>query len=133
VFEREGRVQEYVGGYEDWVRQQGTLKIGSSKTWGNHVIKTDRTAAAKTAVKRPDKSVRPAKANFREQQELNQLPDRIEALEVEQRDLAARVEGADFYKESREAITSTLDRLSALEKEILEAYARWNELEERCR
>ena len=133
VFEGEGRVQEYVGDYEDWVRQHADLKIGSSKTWGNHVIKTGRTVAAKTATTRADKPVAPAKATFREQQELKQLPDRIEALEVEQRDLAARVEGADFYKESRETITSTLERLSALEKEILEAYARWNELEERCR
>jgi ATP-binding cassette subfamily F protein uup len=77
--------------------------------------------------------VAPAKATFRERQELKQLPDRIDALEVEQRDLAARIGGADFYKESSEAIKFTLERLSALDKEILEAYARWNELEERCR
>ena len=133
VFEGEGRVREYVGGYEDWVRQQAGAKVGASKTWGNHAIKAAGTAAVKTAVRETDKSAAPAKATFREQQELKHLPDRIEALEVEQRDLAARVGGADFYKESSEAINATLQRLGALEKEILEAYARWNELEERRR
>ena len=80
-----------------------------------------------------DKPAAPAKVTYREQQELKQLPERIEALEGEQRDLAAKVGGADFYKESAEAIKFTLDRLSAIETEILEAYARWNELEERSR
>jgi len=133
VFEGEGRVQEYVGGYEDWVRQQADPKIGSSTNRGNHVIKAGGTVAVKTAAQQAEKRGAPAKATFREQQELKQLPDRIEALEIEQRDLAARVGGADFYKESSEAIKSTLERLSALEKQILEAYVRWNELEERCR
>ena len=108
------------------------MKMGSSKTSDGHVLKARGTAAVKTGVNQPDRPLS-AKATFREQQEFKQLPDRIEALEVEQRDLAARVEGADFYKESSEAINSTLERLSALEKEILMAYARWNELEERCR
>jgi ATP-binding cassette subfamily F protein uup len=117
VFEGEGRVQEYVGGYEDWVRR-------------NHGIKAGGTVAVKTAGKQADKPAPPRKATFREQHELEQLPDRIEALEVEQRDLAARIGGADFYKESSEAITAALERLSALEKEILDAYARWNLLEE---
>jgi ATP-binding cassette subfamily F protein uup len=121
-----------VGGYEDWVRQRADLQIGSSRTSDDHVLRARGTATVKIAAKRSDRPL-PAKATFREQQELKQLPDRIEALEVEQRDLAARVEGADFYKESSDAINSTLERLSALEKEILMAYARWNELEERCR
>jgi ATP-binding cassette subfamily F protein uup len=73
------------------------------------------------------------KPSYREQQELEQLPDRIEALEAEQRSLAARVAGADFYKESGEAIKSALERLHAIEAEILDAYTRWNELEGRSR
>ena len=106
--------------------------IGSSKTSDNHALKAGGTATIKTAARQADRP-KPAKPNFREQQELKQLPDRIEALEGEQRGLAARIGSADFYKESSEAIKSTLERLSALEKEILEAYVRWNELEERCR
>ena len=130
VFEGEGRVQEYVGGYEDWLRQRPDAAA----------VKTVVTAAA-GEVKRPDKPAgksadkpgAPAKATYREQQELKQLPGRIEALELEQRELAARVAGADFYKESGESIASALDRLGALDREILEAYARWSELDARAR
>ena len=130
VFEGEGRVQEYVGGYEDWLRQRPDAAA----------VKTVVTAAAgevkrpdKPAGKSADKPVAPAKATYREQQELKQLPGRIEALELEQRELAARVAGADFYKESGESIKSALDRLGALDREILEAYARWSELDARAR
>jgi len=130
VFEGEGRVQEYVGGYEDWLRQRPDAAA----------VKTVVTAAAgevkrpdKPAGKSADKPVAPAKATYREQQELKQLPGRIEALELEQRELAARVAGADFYKESGESIASALDRLGALDREILEAYARWSELDARAR
>ncbi len=87
----------------------------------------------KPAGKSADKPATPAKATYREQQELTQLPGRIEALELEQRELAARVAGADFYKESGESIASALDRLGAIDREILEAYARWSELDARAR
>ena len=143
VFEGEGRVQEYVGGYEDWVRQRvgvsasalrasarsaGGEKADSGESGGNPAVKVARTAG-----KQAGKPAGRARATYREQQELEQLPDRIEALEVEQRDLAARVAGAEFYKEPGEAIKTALERLNALEAEILEAYARWNELEGRSR
>ena len=130
VFEGEGRVQEYVGGYEDWLRQRpdaAAVKAIATAATG------EMKRAEKPAGKSADKPVAPAKATYREQQELKQLPSRIEALELEQRELAARVAGADFYKESGESIASALDRLSALEREILEAYARWSELDARAR
>jgi ATP-binding cassette subfamily F protein uup len=124
VFEGEGRVQEYVGGYEDWLRQRPDPATGKTVV-----------PATKPAVKRADrpaeKSATPAKATYREQQELKQLPGRIEALELEQRELAARVAGEEFYKEPAEAIASALDRLRVLDGEILEAYARWSELDSR--
>jgi ATP-binding cassette subfamily F protein uup len=121
VFEGGGRVQEYVGGYEDWVRQRHPVVPAASK------------AAVKTPAKQADRPAVRGKPSYREQQELEQLPDRIEALEAEQRSLAARVAGADFYKESGEAIKSALERLHAIEAEILDAYTRWNELEGRSR
>jgi len=121
VFEGEGRVQEYVGGYDDWVLHRTPVV----KTAGKAVVKTPARQMAKPAT--------PGKATYREQQEFEQLPARIEALEAEQRDLAARIDGADFYKEPGEAITSALERLSALETEILQAYERWSELEGRSR
>jgi ATP-binding cassette subfamily F protein uup len=127
VFEGEGRVQEYVGGYEDWLRQRPApaAVVRAAAPVARAVVKRPGTAS--------EKPVSPAKATYREQQELKELPGRIEALELEQRELAARVAGETFYKESADAIASALDRLRVLDKDILEAYARWSDLDARAR
>jgi ABC transport system ATP-binding/permease protein len=133
VFDGGGRLQEYVGGYEDWVRQRPDVKVDSPRATGNPVVKVGANAATKIAARQADKAKTPSKATYREQQEFKELPGRIEALETEQRELSAKVASADFYKESRDAIKATLQRLSALETEIFEAYARWNDLDGRIR
>jgi ATP-binding cassette subfamily F protein uup len=119
VFEGDGCVREYVGGYEDWLRQRTDVTVSSPRI------------TAKPAARQAPKPAAPRKLTYREQQELERLPGDIESLELEHRDLAARVAGADFYKESSEAITRALERLRALETETLQAYARWEELERR--
>ena len=82
-----------------------------------------------------DRPNRPAaaarKRSYREEQELLALPTRIEALEAEQQTLSAAVAGTDFYKEGADAIHRTLARLEELQREILDAYARWDELDSR--
>jgi ATP-binding cassette subfamily F protein uup len=133
VFDGGGTLQEYVGGYEDWIRQQPDVTIDSSKGPGNAVVKAGANAASRRAARQADKAAAPAKATYREQQEFKELPDRIEALETEQRELSAKAASADFYKESGETIKATLERLTTLETEIFEAYARWNDLDGRIR
>ena len=79
-------------------------------------------------------AVRPAlnrKLSYREQRELEELPGRIGAMEREQEQLTAAVAGPGFYKETAEAIHRTLARVAALEQELLDAYARWDELDSR--
>jgi ATP-binding cassette subfamily F protein uup len=73
----------------------------------------------------------PKKLTYREQQELKQLPAKIEALEVEQQELNAKVVGPDFYRESAEIIRQTLARQESLHELLLQAYARWDELDSR--
>jgi len=119
VFEGDGRVQEYVGGYEDWLRQRAAPAPRAP-------IARPRPAAAHSAS--PSR-----KPTYREQLELKALPGRIEALEAEQRQLSDRINAPDFYKESAETIAAALARLSQLGDEILEAYARWDALEEKSR
>ena len=72
------------------------------------------------------------KLSYKEQRELDEWPARIEALEIEQRALAARVASADFYTEGAEAIAAVLARVESIEREVTAAYARWNDLESRC-
>jgi len=73
----------------------------------------------------------PRKPSYKEQLELEQLPARIEALEVEQRQLQAAVSDANFYKKPAGEIHETLGRLEELETLLLDAYTRWDALDSR--
>ena len=125
VFEGAGRVQEYVGGYEDWLRQREP-----SNTRRDPEARMKRTA-------RPDKKSttasgsRPKKLSFNEQRELRELPTLIETLESEQRELADRIESPEFYREGAEAIKRTLARVGELEANLAAAYIRWDQLDSR--
>jgi ATP-binding cassette subfamily F protein uup len=120
VFEGAGRVQEYVGGYEDWLRQSQVSEPETS------VRARDAPAPLVPRAASPRK-----KLSFREQQELVALPPRIDELEREQQRLTAAVASPDFYKESREQIEQTLARLGTLRGALAAAYARWDELDSR--
>ena len=74
----------------------------------------------------------PRKLTYKEQREFEQLPDRIDAFEREQRELGEAVAAADFYKQPAIAITETLERLAAIERELVELYARWDALDSRA-
>jgi ATP-binding cassette subfamily F protein uup len=123
VFEGQGRVEEYVGGYEDWLHQRREAERA------RETLAAERSRAARPKDDRP--STAPRKRSYREEQELLALPARIEALEGEQQTLSAAVAGPEFYKEGSEAIHRTLARLEELQREILDAYARWDELDSR--
>jgi ATP-binding cassette subfamily F protein uup len=121
VFEDGGHVQEYVGGYEDWLRQRKKVEVGSLKS----EVGGRKTQRGRLSPERGQK------LSYKEQRELEGLPARIEALEAEQRALHERTGGAEFYKESPDAIREALARVDAIEAELTEAYARWHELESR--
>ena len=115
VFEGEGRLHEYVGGYDDWLRQRATPAAPVP-------------AAQKPRKERPPKERQ--KLSYREAQELESLPQKLEALEEEKERLIAILNSRELY-ERRDAaeINRTGDRLAALEKELDTAYKRWEELE----
>jgi ABC transport system ATP-binding/permease protein len=119
VFEGEGRVQEYIGGYADWLRQRRHPE--------------PRIEEQRTRTPEPSTQNRSAKPSYREQRELDQLPRRIDEMELEQRQLNAAVADPGFYKESAEKIHQTLARLNDLQQALLDAYARWDELDSRSR
>ena len=127
VFEGDGRVQEYVGGYEDWVRQRLSERSAATR----------KGRASETSTVPPEKPkttkivVKPRKLAFKEQRELDALPAAIDALETEQRALAARIAAPEFYKEGAEAIKQALARTEALPHELAKVYARWAELDGR--
>ena len=123
VFEGDGKFGEYAGGYEDWERYQRQIPEipGATKKRGN----TQRPPAPSQA-KQTDK---PRKLTYKEQRELEALPVAIEALEAEQAELHRLMGGAEFYRQSSDTITATLERLEVLKRDLEEFYARWQTLE----
>ena len=127
AFEGAGRVCEYVGGYEDWLRQRPEPALPAPRT-----IEPANPRTSAPANPRTDEPTA-KKLTYREREELHALPARIEALETEQRDLEAAIAGPHFYKESAAAIEEALARREAVHEELLHALARWDELESRPR
>ena len=122
VFEGDGRVQEYVGGYADWERQRRHAEPAPKR----------RLQPAAPGVHTPPAGATSRrKLSYREQQELDKLPEQLEQLEAEQQMLQADVADPGFYKKPAESIHQTLARLDALEQSILDCYARWDELDAR--
>jgi ATP-binding cassette subfamily F protein uup len=121
VFEGTGMVREYVGGYEDWVRQRPVTKVAARPE--------------KSAVERPrapaGESARPRKLSYRDQRELESLPERIEGLEAQRDALLARMTDAGFYQHDGDAIRAARSDLAELERALEAAYALWESLEAR--
>jgi ATP-binding cassette subfamily F protein uup len=129
VFEGDGQVVEYVGGYDDWLRQRSSQRPAKEQI--APVRSEKRSGPVRPTAVEPATVVR-RKLTYNEQRELNALPLRIEALEAEHAQLEATVASPDFYKEGAEAIAQTLDRIAQVEHELLDAYSRLDELKERA-
>jgi ABC transport system ATP-binding/permease protein len=115
VFEGDGQWREYVGGYEDWLRQKKSV---------------EPIAAARTARPRAERAAAGSRRiGFKERRELGDLPAKIESLEAERDGLYARMASPSFYTTQRDEVATTKQRLSAVEDAIQAAYARWTELE----
>jgi len=127
VFEGEGRVQEYVGGYEDWLRQRRNAEADSAPA----PVRRAASGANVATIATNELSRAKRKPSYKEQMELEQLPARIEALEAEQKELQASVASADFYKRPATEIHEALARLEELETLLLAAYTRWDALDSR--
>lgn len=124
VMEGDGRVGEYVGGYSDWVRQRPAPAAMVER-------KVAATAAAPAASQPTAASQTPAKRklNFKETRELEQLPQRIEALEARIASMTAEMNDAEFYRRDAAAITAHGAELARVQAELDAAYARWSELD----
>jgi len=118
VFEGEGQLQEYIGGYDDWLAQR-TVRVDSSKT----VTKEEKNKKEKLPAEK-------RRLSFKETRELQELPQIIDLLEEEKRELAFTLNSPTFYAKNDGAkIRTASDRLAQLDKDLDYAYHRWNELE----
>lgn len=111
VFEGHGSVNEYVGGYHDWLRQRTAVK----------------TATEKSTPKQ--KSARPAGRHRSDQKELSALPGKIEKLEAKIEALHLKISAADYYQQEAGVIRDEQQRLQQMETELQDLYRRWEKLE----
>ncbi len=117
VFESAGMLEEYVGGYDDWLRQRRPAAPAAP-------AQTKKAAKPK----RP-RQERPRILTFKEKRELEALPLLIESLEAERDELFGILANPEFYRQEGSRIPGTKARLGELEKEITESYTRWELLE----
>jgi len=121
AFEGDGRVVEYVGGYEDYLRQSVVRGPRS-------MVQDAETAETAEKAWRGARS-RPRKLSYNEQREFDALPGRIAALEEEQQRLKDEAASADFYKSPPDHIHLVLARIEDVQAELDAALERWLELE----
>lgn len=136
VFEGEGRVREYVGGYEDWIRQGGSPKLlgvteskgGKSELNSAVVEKTaEATAPVPAAAAVADASKK--KLSYKLQRELEALPGQIDALERQMAEVQEEVGGSGFYQRPIAETSAVLAKLEKLQGELDVLVERWAELE----
>ena len=128
VFEGNGVVREYVGGYQDWLRQGGSVKllgVGEAKDG-----KESKSEATPAAAPRPAEPV-PAKKklSYKVQRELEALPGKIDAAEKSIAGLQEEMAQPTFYQQSAERSGETIAKLEAMQRELDELLERWAELE----
>ncbi len=127
VFEGDGRVQEYAGGYEDWLRQRpAAVQPAFPRSRSPEVRAGGATSVAQRSS--PKK-----KLSYNEQREFEQLPVRIGELEAEQESLSKATVHPEFYKEPAAAIKQVLARLDQVHGELLELYKAWDDLDSRSK
>ncbi len=118
VFEGHGRLNEYVGGYDDWLRQRPSCELETGKQKKGTASQPEQA-----------KSVKKAKMSYKDKRELEMLPDKITELEAEQEALQQKMADPDFYQQQDGgAITLTTERMEQITVELEQAYERWEEL-----
>ncbi|MGH8528198.1 MAG: ATP-binding cassette domain-containing protein, partial [Gammaproteobacteria bacterium] len=119
--ERNGKWQEYAGGYSDWLSQRPVPSAPSPALVGEG---RERAGLRPNAPR--------VKLSYKEARELEQLPAEIEALEREQHELSAGMSRADYHKRGAEQIKADRKRTEEIERQLAERFERWTTLDEKA-
>jgi ATP-binding cassette subfamily F protein uup len=119
IFEGNGKISEYIGGYHDWQEQTKARK---------KIIEAPQKPTASPSVKK-DPTNQKKKLSYKEQKELLELPQQIQNLEAEQQQLVETINNPAFYQQDATTIANTLAQCKVLEANLAKTYQRWEELE----
>jgi len=126
VMEGNGQVDEYVGGYNDYLRQRAEpIKNMGSRNKAS----SKKLSVVEKEVITPVKGSAVKKLNYNDKRELDLLPGKIEKLELEQQELVSLTAEADFHKKEKHIIKQKMARLTKIEEELSKVFQRWEELE----
>jgi ATP-binding cassette subfamily F protein uup len=113
VFDGSGTIEQYIGGYDDWLRQRKTeqkVKVATPK------VQVKSTAASN-------------KLSYKDQRELDGLPAQIEQLEIQISATSELISAPGFYQGDRSTTQAIENQLASAQKQLAEFYARWELLE----
>ena len=120
AFEENGQVIQYAGGYDDWLIQRAQPA---------ETPRTKKKDNGRNVAKPKTRDVQ--KLGFKEKRELEELPERINALETERQGLYEALSDPLFYKKEKEDMERIKTRLGEVEQAIATAYQRWEDLDGR--
>ncbi|MFB4411727.1 ABC transporter ATP-binding protein [Pantoea sp. ANP04] len=124
IFEGNGEIGTFVGGYHDAQQQRAAYRQHRAATPAKATANTAKPAAEKSDAKRNVN-----KLSYNLARELEQLPQKLEQLEARIGELQAKMSHPDFFSQAHDQTQSVLDNLAQAEQELETAFARWEELE----
>jgi len=124
VFEGQGKVNYYVGGYAEWAKRGGSFSENPG-TMDNMPGKTERKP-------KPQKQQtdRAGKLSYMVQRELDALPEKIETAEAELAELQSIISDPEFYENDQTTIEITMKKVATAQENLEALYARWEEIEQ---
>ncbi len=135
IFEGNGKIQEYVGGYQDWLRTRaipasGRVVPAKAGTQPSESERSSSDTGSRLSSGRLDPMPGQRKLTNKEQQELKSLPQKIEQLETELTALQQQISDPKFYQQPADVISKATARLKAIPQELEATYQRWQDLEQ---
>ena len=129
VLKGDGTVEEQAGGYSDWEARGGSLEEKASAEQARQEKAPAETASTDNRRQQQEPAPRKRKLSYKDQRELDALPERIEALETRQAELQEQMGNPDFYQGEHTVVQAVLEEVGKIEQELEQALERWTELE----
>ena len=124
AFEGNGKLCEYIGGYEDWIRAKH-----SEDNVSQQKVLPKQSGTSPTSIAKSPRLFRAKKLNYQETRELEALPGKIGTLEQEQANITLRLNEPTVYRDCPDEAKALQTRFATIEKELTDCLARWEELE----
>jgi len=129
VFEGDGVIGEFVGGYNDWIRYRRQRDVQRRDALPRDSRQRDATPPAAATTTNAAAAPRARKLSYKDQRELSTLPERLQGLEAEKGRIESELAEGRIYSDSPQVLQERLQRLAAISAGLESGYARWSELE----